>query len=180
VSGGAAFTPVGQTCVNGGCSIGFLNFMFVGDEYGLRVLAWWSTTEVGLAKSGSAPTLISFSPQLESGGMAGHWTPEELLLGAIAGCYTTTFHTLAAHEDLAYTDLEVDAQGAVQQDESGGAFSEITLRARLTIAGEHETTRACHLLEKTQALCLVSRATSVPQRFELEVKVRASEAATLL
>jgi peroxiredoxin-like protein len=143
------------------------------NEHTYQVVAWWSSGRTGLAKCDSAPNAIHFTAPTEFGGIEGRWTPESLLLGAIAGCYTTTFRALAEYSKFEYTDLEVEAQGAIRKAESGYAFGEITIRPKLTISSEEEQPRALRLLEKTKNLCLVARALSVPQIFEPRVHVTA-------
>ena len=64
-------------------------------EYTYRVSAWWTSGRTGLAKCESSPNTIHFSEAAELGGLQGRWTPEQLLLCALAGCFTTTFHEVA-------------------------------------------------------------------------------------
>lgn len=136
-----------------------------------RVVAWWASGRTGIAKSSSAPNAIHFTAPPEFGGVEGRWTPEDLFLGAVASCYTTTFRALAEHSKFEYTDLEVTAEGVVRKEDPGYAFSEIVVGANLIIAGEEDQEKALRLLQKTGELCLVSRAISVPQRFEPRVQV---------
>ena len=60
-----------------------------------HALAWWTSGQTGLAKSDSAPNAIHFSAPPEFGGLDGRWTPEDLLLAALASCFTTTFRAIA-------------------------------------------------------------------------------------
>ena len=143
------------------------------DEYTYRVVAWWSSGKAGLAKSDSAPNAIHFAAPPQFGDFEGHWSPEDLLLCAIAGCYTTTFRALAEYSKFEYTDLEVEAQGIVKKAESGYLFDDIVIRPKLTISSEEEQQRAWRLLEKAKRLCLVSRALSVAQMLEPRVQVTA-------
>ncbi|HZP16579.1 MAG TPA: OsmC family protein [Terriglobales bacterium] len=136
-----------------------------------RVIAWWSSGRTGLAKSDSAPNAIHFTAPPEFGGLEGRWTPESLLLCAIAGCYTTTFRAIAEYSKFEYADLEVQVEGTIQKVESGYAFSEIIIRPNLSIGNEDDHARGLRLLQKTKALCLVGRALSVPQTFEPHIQV---------
>jgi peroxiredoxin-like protein len=136
-----------------------------------RVVAWWSSGRTGLAKSNSAPNAIHFTAPPEFGGLEGRWTPEDLLLSAVASCYTTTFHALADYSKLEYADLEVQVDGMIGKTDSGYSFSEIVIRPTLTICGEEEQTRAFRLLQKAKTACLVSRALSVEPKFEARVQV---------
>jgi organic hydroperoxide reductase OsmC/OhrA len=142
------------------------------DEHSYRVIAWWSSGKTGLAKSDSAPNAIHFTAPPQFGGLEGRWSPEDLLLCAVAGCYTTTFRALADYSKLEYADLEVQVTGTVRKLESGYGFTEIAIHPRLTIESEGERPRAQRLLEKAKGLCLVSRALNVPQAFEPSLIVR--------
>ena len=130
------------------------------------VVAWWSSGKTGLAKSDSAPTAIHFTAPPEFGGMDGRWTPESLLLSAVAGCYTTTFRAIAEHSKFEYADLEVQIEGTVRKVDSGYAVTEIVIRPNLSISNEVDQQRGTRLLEKAKGLCLIARALSVPQAFD--------------
>jgi peroxiredoxin-like protein len=144
------------------------------NEHPYRVVAWWSSGRTGLAKSDSAPNAIHFTAPPQFGGLEGRWTPEDLLLGAIAGCYTTTFRALAEYSKFDYTDLEVEVRGTICKANSGYEFGEITICPKLTLSDAAEEQRARRLLEKAKGLCLVSRALSVKQGFEAQVQVTLS------
>jgi peroxiredoxin-like protein len=139
-----------------------------------RVVAWWSSDRTGIAKSDSAPNAIQFTAPVSFGGVEGRWTPEDMFLGSIASCYTTTFHTLAEYSQLEYADLEVQVEGTIQKDGSGYSFKEIVIRPNLTISSEQDHARATRLLQKAKSLCLVSRALSVVQKFEPKLLVNES------
>ena len=146
------------------------------NKHSFRVVAWWTSGKTGLAKTDSAPNAIHFTAPPDFGGLEGRWTPETLLLCAIASCYTTTFRAIAEYSKFEYSDLEVQVEGAIQKVESGYAFTKISITPSLSIGDEHEHARGLRLLQKAKALCLVSRAISVEQVFEPHIHV--SEAIT--
>jgi len=141
------------------------------DAHQFRVVAWWASGRTGIAKSSSAPNAIHFTAPPAFGGLEGRWTPEDLLLCAVASCYTTTFRTLAEYSKFEYTDLQVEVEGAIGKADTGYNFGEMLIRANLTIPQGEEQARAIKLLHKAKGLCLVSRALSVEQRFEPRVQV---------
>jgi organic hydroperoxide reductase OsmC/OhrA len=141
------------------------------EAHQFRVVAWWASGRTGLAKSSSAPNAIHFTSPPAFGGLDGRWTPEDLLLCAIASCYTTTFRTLAEYSKFEYTDLQVDVEGTIGKADTGYSFGEVFIRVNLMIPQEEERARAIKLLHKAKGLCLVSRALSVEQRFESRVQV---------
>jgi len=145
--------------------------MSTAEVHPFRVVAWWASGRTGFAKSDSAPNAVHFSAPPAFGGLDGRWTPEDLLLCAVASCYTTTFRALAENSKFEYTDLQVEAEGDIKRAETGYEFSTILIRAHVMIAHEDERARAIKLLHKAQGLCLVSRALSVAQKFEPHVQV---------
>jgi organic hydroperoxide reductase OsmC/OhrA len=141
-------------------------------EYTYRVSAWWTSGRTGLAKCESSPNTIHFSEAAELGGLQGRWTPEQLLLCALAGCFTTTFHEMARASKFDFTDLEVEIEGSVRRNRSAGCnFNEILIRPRLTVQSEEQREAGFNLLRKTKAVCMISRAITVPQTLEPSVEI---------
>lgn len=140
-------------------------------EYTYRVSAWWTSGRTGLAKCESSPNTIHFSEAAELGGLQGRWTPEQLLLCALASCFTTTFHEVARAAKFDFTDLEVEIEGSVHRNRGTGCnFTEILMRPRLTVQSEEMCEAGLGLLRRTKALCMISRAISVPQTLEPTVE----------
>ena len=140
-----------------------------------RVEAWWTSGRTGIAKSDTTPNAIHFSTPPEYGGLEARWTPEELLLAAITGCFTTTFRTLASSERFEFTDLEVDAVAKVHKVGSAFYFDDIEIRPTLRIGNFEDSDCALALLERTEYRCLISRALDFPLRFQPQVQVMESE-----
>jgi organic hydroperoxide reductase OsmC/OhrA len=140
-------------------------------EYTYRVSAWWTSGRTGLAKCESSPNTIHFSEAAELGGLQGRWTPEQLLLCSLAGCFTTTFNDLARAAKFDYTDLEVEIEGTVRRSRPAGcSFNEILLRPRLTVNSEDQCEAGLNLLRRTKSMCMISRAITVPQTLEPTVE----------
>jgi len=140
-------------------------------EYTYRVSAWWTSGRTGLAKCESSPNTIHFSEAAELGGLEGRWSPEQLLLCALGGCFTTTFHEVARSAKFEYTDLEVEIEGSVRRNRQTGCnFSEILIRPRLTVNSEDQCEAGLALLRRTKSVCMISRAITVPQTLEPTVE----------
>ncbi len=135
-------------------------------EHTYRVTAWWTSGQTGITKSESAPNAVHFAAPPQFGGMEGRWTPEDLLLSAIASCFTTTFQAVAGYSKFEYTDLEVSVEGTVEKTQPGYCFTKIVIRPKLTIGDEQGQARGLELLKKTKSLCLVSRALTTTQEFQ--------------
>ena len=140
-------------------------------EYTYCVSAWWTSGRTGLAKCESSPHTIHFSEAAELGGLQGRWTPEQLLLCALAGSFTTTFVDIARGVKFDYRDLEVEIEGSVRRSRTAACpFNEILIRPRLTVNSEEQREAALNLLRRTKSVCMISRAITVPQTLEPTVE----------
>ena len=140
-------------------------------EYTYRVSAWWTSGRTGLAKCESSLNTIHFSVAPELGGLQGRWTPEQLLLCALAGSFTTTFADIARGVKFDYTDLEVEIEASVRRGRTTECnFNEILIRPRLTLNSEEQREAGLNLLRRTKSVCIVSRAIMVPQTLEPAVE----------
>jgi organic hydroperoxide reductase OsmC/OhrA len=140
-----------------------------GDPY--RVVAWWSSGKAGSVTSESGANAIPFTAPPRFGGTEGTWTPEDLMLGAIASCYTTTFCALAEYSKLKYLNLAVEVRGTLRQADRGYSFGEISICAKLILGDGQEQQRALRLLQKAAAACLVSRLLAVEPAFQPQVRI---------
>ena len=150
------------------------------DDNKYQVSAWWTSGKGGITRSAQVPTVIHFNAPVSFGGEAGRWTPEELMLAAVASCFTATFQAIATYSTLPYTDLEVLVDGEIEKTASGFQFKEIGIKPRLTISEESLRPLADRVLRKSEALCLVGRAIMTPKTFTPEVVVGAASPATLM
>jgi peroxiredoxin-like protein len=148
------------------------------DSYQHRVVAWWSSGRSGLAKADSALNSIHFTAPPQFGGLEGMWTPEDLLLSAVASCFVTTFRVLAEYSKWEYADLQVEASGIVSKADSGYSFRQITLRPHLKVVAASEIAKGEQLLRKTENLCLVSRVISMTPVFEPVVELASANSRT--
>jgi organic hydroperoxide reductase OsmC/OhrA len=137
-----------------------------------HVVAWWTSGRTGLAKSELVPNAIHFAAPPQFGGLKGRWTPEDLLLTALASCFTTTFHSIALFSKFEYIDLQVEADGTVNKVNTGYGFSEIVVRPDLTIIDDESRERGISLLQKAAELCLVSRALTPAPRYDIRIEIR--------
>jgi len=138
------------------------------------VTAWWTAGKGGIARSEQVPTVIHFTAPVSFGGEAGRWNPEELMLAALASCFTTTFQAIATYSKLNYMDLEVKVDGEIEKTASGFQFRTIGIRPVLTIGDEALRPLAERVLRKSEGLCLVSRAIVTPKTFTSEIRVGAA------
>jgi peroxiredoxin-like protein len=99
-------------------------------------------------------TIVS-APPPEFGGPGDLWSPETLMVAAVADCFVFTFRAIAAASRLRWTNLYCGGEGTVDKADGVVRFTAIRLRARLVLPSSADEEKARKLIEKAEKACLV-------------------------
>jgi peroxiredoxin-like protein len=114
------------------------------------------------------PSLLSAAPR-EFDGPGDQWSPELLLLAAVASCFILTFRAVARASHLEWTQLECTVEGTLERVEGVTQFSNVVTRAKLTVPAGSAVANCMRILEKAERGCLV--ANSLRSKRELKAEV---------
>lgn len=146
-------------------------------EYPVQIA--WTQESAGVAVSAESglPELTVSSPP-EFGGPEGIWSPEHLLVAAVASCFMTTFLAIARISRLEVLGLEVPAVGTLERGEDRRyRFTRIILEPRIAVAEGTDLERVERLAQKAESGCLVSRSLTTEVIAEPRIEVGAPAAA---
>jgi peroxiredoxin-like protein len=146
-------------------------------SYSYQARAGWDSQKGSLLEADAISPAISFAAPPEFGGRAGVWTPEHLLLGAVATCYVATFRAIAGFSKLNFGGIEVAVDGEIEKQEGGLRFTAITVKPVCTIEKEEDRDRAQKILEKAERGCLIARSLSCPVGLEARIELEEPVAA---
>jgi organic hydroperoxide reductase OsmC/OhrA len=101
------------------------------------------------------------------------WSPEELLVAALAQCHMLWFLHLASTHGVAVTSYVDTPTGTMDEHPDGsGEFTEVVLRPEVTVADPDMAGRVGPLHERAHRYCFIARSVSFPVRHEPRVGVR--------
>ncbi|MBZ5490327.1 MAG: OsmC family protein [Acidobacteriia bacterium] len=120
------------------------------------------------------PRLVTATPT-EFGGPGDRWSPETLLVAAVADCFVLTFRGIAAVSKLSWISLDCEVTGALDRVEHVTQFTGFVVRARLKVSPETNREQAVRMLTKAEQTCLVTN--SLKARSQLEAAVDVAMAA---
>jgi organic hydroperoxide reductase OsmC/OhrA len=126
-------------------------------------------SNVSLSSKG-IPELESAGPA-EFGGPGDVWSPETLLVAAVADCFVLSFRAIARKAKLDWTTLTAEATGKLDKLDGFTQFVEFTIKAELTIPDEQQRSKAEVILEKGEKYCLVSNSMKAVPHLETTVLV---------
>ena len=109
---------------------------------------------VELAADG-LPTLHS-APPTEFGGPGDQWSPEDLIVAAVADCFVLSFRAIAAASKLEFTDIQCSVSGTLDKVERVTRFTQFQITADLKLPAGADKDRAQRSLEKAENMCFIT------------------------
>ena len=115
-------------------------------------------------------TLRSASPA-EFDGPGDRWSPETLLVGAVADCFILTFRAIANAAKLSWISLDCDVTGTLDRIDHVTLFTHFDMTAHLVVPAGVDAGRARLALEKAERNCLISRSLKAPVALGATVEI---------
>jgi len=134
---------------------------------------------VAASAEGAANVMLSAEglPDLETagppefGGPGDVWSPETMLVGAIANCFVLSFRAIARAAKLEWLTLECEAEGDLNKVEKLTQFTAFRVSAKLTVPPGTNEKKANTILEKAEKYCLITNSMKADSHLETEVIV---------
>lgn len=120
-----------------------------------------------IVRSAGLPDLSTNAPS-EYGGPGDRWSPETLLMAAVADCYVLSFRAIARASELTWSNLGCEVTGTLDKDGKVVRFVAVSIRARASVA-PNDRSRAERILQKAKETCLVTNSLSASIDFAGEV-----------
>lgn len=145
-------------------------------EFQFPVSVRWRGGRLARATARSTSSIEVATPPEFRDGLAGYWSPEDLLVGAAASCFALTLAAVAERREVPLVDATIRARGHVGQRCDGRlGFTVIELDAELeTIPGCEDAVRRA--VTTAEQRCLVAEALDTPVHVMARVDTVATEA----
>jgi organic hydroperoxide reductase OsmC/OhrA len=114
------------------------------------------------------PPIPSAAPT-EFGGPGDRWSPETLLVAAVADCFVLTFRAIAGLSRFSWSALECHVTGTVERVDRVTQYTELQVHARLRVPPGTNEDQARRLLAKAEETCLVTNSLKVHPQLEASV-----------
>ncbi|MGI9205142.1 MAG: OsmC family protein [Woeseiaceae bacterium] len=124
-----------------------------------------SLTAAGLDKLESAPPA-------EFGGPGDKWSPESLLVAAVADCFILSFKAIAKASRFDWLTLECSANGILDRVDGGMRFTGFEIQAQLELASGNQRDKADRLLQKAEKTCLITNSLIADSHLTVSVSAR--------
>ena len=123
---------------------------------------------VRLASPGLEP--IESAGPAEFGGPGDLWSPETLLVAAVADCLLLSFKATARAGRLEWNSIECEVEAILDRVDGITRFTRMTERVILTIPAGGNESKARRLLEKAEQTCLITNSLTGEVHLDAEVR----------
>ena len=130
-----------------------------------------ATVTGDVALGGRALPNVPSAPPAEFGGPGDRWSPETLLVAALADCFVLTFRGIAGLSRFSWVSLECNVTGTVERVDRVSQFTALEIRARLRVPSGALDEQARRLLTKAEETCLVTNSLKVHPHLESVVEI---------
>lgn len=107
----------------------------------------------------------------EFGGPGDLWSPETLLVAAVADCFILSFKAIARGMKFEWQALRCEVEGTLDRVDKATLFTEFKVSAVLDVAAGADEEKARRLMEKAEHLCLISNSLKAETHLEAKVNV---------
>lgn len=100
------------------------------------------------------------------------WNPEDMLLAALAQCHLLSYLHACVRADVIVTSYCDDATGTMREDgRGGGAFTEVVLHPRVTVAEESMLDAAWRAHRQAHEWCFIANSVNFPVHHKAVITV---------
>lgn len=110
-------------------------------------------------------------PPAEFGGPGNAWSPETLLVGAIADCFLLSFRAIARAGGLTWTRVRCSVDATLDRVDGVTRFTHYTLNVDLHVPSGTDAEAAQKALHKAKKTCLISNSLSAEGEVNAVVRV---------
>lgn len=125
-----------------------------------------------VVEGAALPPIMSASPP-QFGGPTGRWSPETLLVAAVADCFILSFRAIAKATKLPWDAIECAVSGTLDRIDKVTQFTEFHVRATLRVPPGTDEAKARAAMERAEQICLITN--SLKGKAHLEASVEFSE-----
>jgi len=114
---------------------------------------------------------IESGPPKEFGGSGEQWSPEDLLVSAVADCFVLSFKAVATASKYQWTSLSCSVTGTLDKVDKAMQFTALSIKPSLTVPADADVDRAHKLLEKSEQVCFITNSLKADTELEIEIQV---------
>jgi organic hydroperoxide reductase OsmC/OhrA len=120
-------------------------------------------------ESDGIPSLPTATPP-EFDGPGGLWSPETLMVAAVADCFLLTFRGIARASRMSWVSVSVTCEGTLERPDRVTQFTRFDLRATVVLPPETGEPQARRILGRAEETCLITQSLKAETHLHITVE----------
>jgi len=113
---------------------------------------------------------IPVMPPAEFDGPGDMWSPETMLVAAVANCFILTFRAVARASQFEWNSLDCKVVGVLNRVERVTRFTEFQIAVTLRLPNGADWHKAHRIADKSVNVCLVTNSLNGDKKLELDIE----------
>lgn len=135
------------------------------------VVAAAAQSEGNVELSSPGLAILESASPAEFGGPGDQWSPETLLVAAVADCFILSFKAIARASKFDWASLNCSVDGVLEKVDKVTQFTGFNLHVTLEIPEGARESKAQRLLEKAEQSCLITNSLIADSQLETEIRI---------
>jgi organic hydroperoxide reductase OsmC/OhrA len=120
-------------------------------------------------RSDGLPSLVTATPP-EFDGPGGLWSPETLLVAAVADCFLLTFRGIARASKMPWVSVSATCEGTLERPDGVTQFTHFDLQAKVVLPPQVSEGQARRILQRAEETCLITRSLKGETHLQITVE----------
>lgn len=112
---------------------------------------------------------IQVAPPSQFGGPGDQWSPEDLLMAAVANCFVLSFKAIAKPSKVNWTSINCVSEGMLEKAGGKVVFTKVVTKVKLTLSPGQNAAAAERAITKAEEICLITNSLSSEAELEFQI-----------
>lgn len=127
------------------------------------------TSAVSVTSAGL--TSLSTDAPAEFGGPGDQWSPETLVMAAVADCFVLSFRAISRASKVDWSSISCEATGTLDRVDRKTLFTEIELTVNVAAPSGVDREKLMRMLEKSEESCLITNSMTANVSLVTDVQI---------
>lgn len=112
---------------------------------------------------------IKVAPPAQFGGPGDQWSPEELMMAAVANCFVLSFRAISKASKVNWLSIRCESEGKLEKVDRKILFTQVVTRVNLSIPKGQDVAAAERSLKKAEETCFITNSMTADAELVCEI-----------
>lgn len=125
--------------------------------------------DTNLTASANGLPDIQVAPPSQFDGPGDQWSPEDLLMAAVANCFVLSFKAIAKASKVEWLSINCESKGVLEKVDRKICFTRVVTRATLSVVPGQKVEAVERALKKAEEACFITNSMTADAELEYQI-----------